>query len=140
MRHEIQRDSDMAHGHFLNSTGRHGHFLNSTGRHWAFLKLTRKIRTPPSRAPILILSKQCPIIALFVFSTKIGFPVFPKVFLNLSVYHAMVIFLRVVFFYEQLVAKFKNSPFINFWQKKVNSYNFKFIYMHLSASQCKCIN
>ena len=52
MRHEIQRDSDMGHGHFLNSTGRHGHFLNSTGRHWAFLKSTRKIWTPPSRAPV----------------------------------------------------------------------------------------
>ena len=52
MRHELQRDSDMGHGHFLNSTGRHGHFLNSTGRHWAFLKSTRKIRTPPSRAPL----------------------------------------------------------------------------------------
>ena len=42
----------MGHGHFLNSTGRHEYFLNSTGRHWAFLKSTRKIRTPPSRAPM----------------------------------------------------------------------------------------
>ena len=58
MRHEIQRDSDMGHGHFLKPTGRHGHFLNSTGRHLAFLKSTRKIRTPPSRAPVNELNEK----------------------------------------------------------------------------------
>ena len=53
MRHENLNDSDMGHGHFLNSTGRHEHFLNSTGRHEHFLKSTCKIRTPTSRASYL---------------------------------------------------------------------------------------
>ena len=48
----------MGHGHFLNLTERHEHFLNSTGPHKPFLKSTVKIRTPPSRAPILYLLKS----------------------------------------------------------------------------------
>ena len=47
-----KKDSDMGHGHFLNSTGNKGNIKRQRLATLAFLKIDMRHQDPPSRAPI----------------------------------------------------------------------------------------